>query len=115
MQPSDLPRRSGAADTADDMGQGLGAVLDVNPETEQCWEPGCDERGFGCWLPDDWETPNGYYCGEHAVTNGFCAGCGYFSAGLEAFDFGNGLCEQCRSDIGDDDPDGEIWEMDGWP
>ena len=37
-------------------------------------------------------------CGECAVNNGYCRGCGEFWAGVSSFDFSTtGICENCRA------------------
>jgi hypothetical protein len=65
----------------------------------KCQEHGCHKRGVACFLPgDDKDHPSHRYCEKHAAENGFCWGCGGFCAGIEAFDFGDGLCENCRED-----------------
>ncbi len=67
---------------------------------QACNEPGCSAQGMACYL--DWihEEPEDWYCPEHAPKNGYCAGCGQFSAGFESFDFAPagmaGLCDACQ-------------------
>ena len=66
----------------------------------------CTKQGMPCWLDDDPEDdPNCYACGEHAQPMGFCACCGSFWGGIESFDFGNGLCENCNAEFDDEDED----------
>lgn len=81
--------------------------LDLEAIEGRCSEPGCNEPGYHCELPDG--TPFAY-CGAHMWSNGFCPGCGHFWAGVESFDFGPGYCENCASlyvDEDDDDLDAE--------
>lgn len=66
--------------------------------TQVCDQPGCANVGNACFLPDS-EEPFCYYCFTHAHPNGFCGGCGLFWAGNESFDFGGGLCDNCRSSL----------------
>lgn len=57
------------------------------------------------------------FCADHAIENGFCYICGYFSAGMESYDFSplKGVCGECvdvlRDEAGEyDDPD-EYFDM----
>lgn len=77
--------------------------LPADQPVELCEEPGCTRAGFACWYGEEGNDaePGGVYCGEHAFQNGFCAGCGYFWAGNEQFEFGNGLCPNCASEARD--------------
>ena len=77
-----------------------------------CEQEGCTEQAQPCWLPDDADEPDSFYCAKHAYDNGFCPGCGFFWSGVEAFDFNpRRLCPNCQSEAdaseaafyGDDD------------
>lgn len=73
-----------------------------------CEYPGCTRVGRPCYLLDDeYDHPSHHYCSEHAFAEGFCYGCGLFYSGVEAFDFGPGLCETCwaEEEAGDDEED----------
>lgn len=79
-----------------------------------CEHEGRRGDGLPCFLPDDdrdLDDPNGWYCPEHAQEHGFCWCCGDFWGGVESFDFGSGLCEHCRDEVGDDEED-EDWDDD---
>ena len=39
------------------------------------------------------------FCCDHAFTNGYCICCGDFWGGVEDFDFGSGLCDNCKEAI----------------
>jgi hypothetical protein len=43
-------------------------------------------------------------CPDCIEGSGFCKGCGYYSAGLQSFDFSDipGYCSDCRTQIQDD-------------
>lgn len=75
-------------------------IVARNPEhPEPCEVQGCEEReGIPCFLQQDMYAPHAWYCAEHAPKEGFCAWCGHFAAGTEAFDFGRprGLCGSCQ-------------------
>lgn len=80
---------------------------EIMPEAEyhQCEHEGCiSQLGLLCTIDgfDEHPTERNYYCAEHCFEKGFCSGCGGFYAGIEDFDFGNGLCENCEADIGGD-------------
>jgi hypothetical protein len=54
-----------------------------------------------------------YFCGEHCFEHGYCHGCGYFWAGVNAFDFDRGgLCPHCRDQVNADfnEPSGEDYD-----
>lgn len=78
----------------------------------KCDHEGCAREGDPCYLPaDERDDPSYHYCAEHAPEEGFCYGCGEFWAGIESFDFGPGLCENCCGDLNeengfDEDEDG---------
>lgn len=73
-----------------------------------CEHEGCTETGIPCYLNWIDEEPNGWYCPDHAHENGFCPGCGLFSAGIESFDFSqSGLCENCQDEL-----ESEMYEPD---
>ncbi len=71
----------------------------------RCYEPVCGREGIACFLPDNetqgtkYEKPDEYYCVFHAQTGGYCWCCGQFWAGVESFDFGPGICENCREEF----------------
>lgn len=71
----------------------------------------CQNEGQPCYLENDDEEPNAYYCGDHAQGAGFCVCCGSFWGGIERFDFGNGLCEHCESEFDDGVDDEEACEF----
>lgn len=64
-------------------------------------------------LLDGEPSDAGEHCYDCCVTEGFCFGCGRFSAGQTSYDFGRirGYCENCqdqiRSTIADHDEDDE--------
>jgi hypothetical protein len=72
----------------------------------------CSSQAIECHLPD-W-GPNKpevqYYCGTHAQQQGFCSGCGEFWGGIDSFDFGDGLCDNCKDEFEDYYDDEEDWE-----
>jgi hypothetical protein len=74
----------------------------------------CLDAGIPCYF--DWsnETPDAWYCADHAHTNGFCPSCGLFNAGFEAFDFSpTGLCESCQEYLAIEfDEDDDVYEDD---
>lgn len=80
-----------------------------------CEHEGCTRDGLPCHEPgghaDDDDGPTTWYCTEHAAEHGFCWCCGEFWGGVESFDFGSGLCEHCRDEVGDDEED-EDWDDD---
>lgn len=95
-------------------GRGAGADADT-----RCQHEGCESEGIACYLNlSESDGPGYYYCVEHCYEEGFCWGCGNFSAGEEAFDWGNPshLCSNCRSagdyDDSDDDDEEYIGEID---
>ncbi len=77
---------------------------DNSPEWGYCQVAGCEWAAIPCYLSDsDYgvDDPDDLLCVEHCVNEGYCWGCGRFSAGLESFDFNpRGLCSECK-----DDPD----------
>jgi hypothetical protein len=91
----------------------LGARSLLAPDFDHCWEPGCDRDGAAVFAP--WEDqPCAAYCGEHAAKNGFCRGCGYFSAGFESFDFSKRprFCSDCVSQIEAEEDDDFMYDDD---
>lgn len=78
-----------------------------------CEHEGCNREGSPCFLnaDDKGDDPNGYYCFEHAQEAGFCYLCGMFWGGIESFDFGDGRCDNCRSE---GDYDDGYWDNDDW-
>ncbi len=40
-----------------------------------------------------------YVCSTHHHATGYCYGCGQFFGGIESFEFGNGLCDDCNQDL----------------
>lgn len=69
-----------------------------------CDHAGCDNHGVVvCIYPDD--TDGGRFCVEHCRVNGFCPGCGMFSAGIDDFDgdlLGTGMCYECSQSLRDE-------------
>jgi hypothetical protein len=83
----------------------------------RCQHEGCNQAGFECrnFCVDEEEFPPEFYCGEHAFDHGFCNGCGDFNAGIESFEFLHpGLCDNCYSELRDDDADMEQDEYEEW-
>jgi hypothetical protein len=84
-------------------------------ESAPCDEEGCAEQGIPCWLPDEMDgEPGAYYCSKHAFENGYCKWCGRFFGGIEHFDFGQGYCDDCQSEIDNDDCVDDGDELDGF-
>ncbi|MVM34249.1 hypothetical protein GO755_29735 [Spirosoma sp. HMF4905] len=50
---------------------------------------------------EDADYPSGEHCYDCCVEEGYCFGCGRFSAGQQAYDFGRypGYCENCQEQI----------------
>ena len=71
----------------------------------RCEQEGCTSfDAFPCTHePND--TDPSFYCAEHAFQHGYCYICGQFWAGIESFDFGPGYCENCRSEVEEDESD----------
>lgn len=88
-----------------------------NKPTELCEHGGCRRRGQPCYITADDSEPDGFYCAEHAQEHGFCSMCGQFWGGIEEFDFGNGVCPNCREymdkDLGywDDLSDADLFDL----
>jgi hypothetical protein len=80
----------------------------------KCQHEGCDREGILCQLDDNEGDEGEYFCGEHAFEAGYCACCGRFWGGIESFEFGNGLCDNCRDsgDYGDFDEDEDYMDFD---
>jgi len=72
---------------------------------QRCTHEGCWKQGFPCFMEMYTETPDEYACSDHAQQMGYCVGCGQFWGGVDSFDFGTGLCPQCRDQIEADSPD----------
>ena len=83
--------------------------------THLCEHPFCHEEGVPCYLDDDLALGlvGKYLCPEHAFAAGHCCICGLFWRGVESFDFGAGLCEQCQSQV-DADTYGEDGDSDDY-
>lgn len=70
----------------------------------KCEHPGCDktENLTRCilygYLSGE-QDEESYYCVDHCQENGFCFSCGQFWSGIESFDFGSGLCENCQDEL----------------
>lgn len=72
-------------------------------ERDGCMDDGCVD----CRLPNDAHlNPDAnigevieHFCPDHAFKNGYCICCGEFWGGVEDFDFGNGLCDNCKDAI----------------
>lgn len=90
----------------------------------KCQHEGCTEEGNPCYLDDDLladpQRVTEYLCCNHAPEHGYCWCCGRFFAGIESFDFGNGLCEDCRVELLELEPDeedmdyGDYGDVDRW-
>jgi hypothetical protein len=76
----------------------------------KCQHKGCEHEGQECRLPDDAE-PTEWYCADHAQEAGYCYMCGGFFAGIENFEFGKGLCEECDAQA---KADSEDWDDDAY-
>jgi len=63
-----------------------------------CEDPLCLRDGQPYYLPnlEGEELPPLYFCGVHAHQEGFCWMCGGFFGGIESFEFGGGICDDCR-------------------
>lgn len=74
-----------------------------------CQQSGCWARGsISCFLPEADDTPDYFYCGEHAPVQGFCWSCGRFWGGIESFDFRPlSLCDNCIDQYDDDNEGNE--------
>lgn len=79
------------------------ATMPGEVEGHRCEEPGCTSfDALPCVMDFDDKNPS-YFCPEHAFKNGHCSICGQFWAGIESFDFGPGYCENCRSEVEEED------------
>lgn len=67
-----------------------------NSNVPCCQEKGCTRPAIMCTYVHD--GSHVYYCPGHAADNGFCACCGIYSDGTEAFIFSD-LCENCQSNV----------------
>jgi len=84
-----------------------------------CQYEGCEAEGFPCFMnawdaEDGGDGPNGYWCSQHAPDAGFCACCGLFWGGIESFDFGNGICDNCRESEPDDCDEPDDYDTTEW-
>lgn len=53
--------------------------------------------GWEDYNDGEWNSgPVGYYCDAHMHAAGFCAYCHQFYGGIESFEFGRGLCDECE-------------------
>lgn len=52
------------------------------------------------------ESMTEHLCCDHAFKSGYCICCGEFCGGIEDFDFGNGLCDNCKDSADYDNCDG---------
>ena len=98
--------------------------MDVNgndnaPQWGYCQVEGCKNDAIPCYLSDgSIDDPDDLLCAEHCGQEGYCWGCGRFSAGLESFDFNpRGLCSECKDnpDLNDervDEADIAFWQPD---
>ena len=68
-------------------------------EVNLCQHPGCQEEGLPCYSASGDEESSGFYCLEHRQEHGFCYSCGLLWGASEFFDFGNGVCVNCRKDL----------------
>lgn len=69
-------------------------------EIHECQHEGCEERGTPYYYNQLDAEVGAWYCDQHVYEGGFCAGCGYFCAGFESFDFSkSGLCESCEEEL----------------
>ena len=79
-------------------------------EAIQCRLDVYDYEGDYHWLKEEYY----WYCAEHCQTEGFCYGCGEFWGGCEDFDFGNGLCSNCRDEFDSEFERDREEEMESW-
>lgn len=69
---------------------------------DSCWKKAEYHFEYPALSEEDAKKPTfDYCCYDHAITSGFCMGCGYFCSGTEDFDFSKvkGLCGQCVEDL----------------
>lgn len=66
----------------------------------QCQHQDCNNQGIAYQYPYEGESV--ICCYLHAKQAGFCPSCGGFFGGIESFDFGNGICEECESELFED-------------
>lgn len=82
----------------------------------RCQHEGCRNGGRLCVLegwerdpgPDDKDTEE-YFCGAHAVLNGYCPACGSFWGGVNSFEL-NGICDHCADQFDADYEEEREWE-----
>jgi len=89
--------------------------LTLQPITH-CQHKDCQEVGYTYTHPGTNPPETVFYCANHAQAGGFCYSCGGFFGGMESFDFGDGLCDDCEVEMEDDhdyDPD-EFGDGDDW-
>jgi hypothetical protein len=71
-------------------------------EEKPCEHEGCLNVGAAVYQRRLDETPDGYFCDDHAHVEGYCLGCGVFSSGEEVFDFSpDHLCAACQEELND--------------
>lgn len=82
----------------------------------RCLNKGCTERGEPCILRAGYGVEEKdvvyWYCSKHSQRHGFCFMCGEFWGGMESFDFGNGLCPNCKDEVEEDEYDEPEWTYD---
>jgi len=71
----------------------------MTEKPRKCQLPGCDNEAGELQYPDG--SP-AFFCDEHLLAAGFCAGCHGFYGGIESLYFIDpiGYCDDCK-----DDPD----------
>jgi len=82
-----------------------------------CEECGTTKGLVDCWL-FNYETgkeQHWTYCVDCAPKQGFCWACGQFWGGVESFDFGPGYCENCASEIEEEEEYYEEYEEGCYP
>jgi len=65
---------------------------------DSCWKKARYHFEYPALSEEDAKNPTfDYCCYDHAITSGFCIGCGYFCAGTESFDMSEvkGMCSDC--------------------
>lgn len=94
------------------------AIRDHHEDHPQpCDHEDCTNEGAPCYLPWEMEEPEGYFCAEHDVDEGYCGSCHTFASGTEGFDFEHpGLCAACHamfeSEFGDEGEDDDWSDYD---
>lgn len=78
-----------------------------------CQESGCRQAGRLCVIEPEqtaeYKRAEDWYCGEHAIVNGYCASCGAFWGGVDSFER-NGICDHCADQLEADYEEEREWE-----